>query len=181
MQGSQYGIGYADATEKITQLNRPAENNLLKQVTYLTEQLYDELGVTKEVLAGTADEKTMLNYYNRTVEPILAAIQEGMLWTFLTPTARAQKQTIMYFRDPFKLVEINNIADIADKFTRNEILTSNEVRGLIGFRPVKDPAADELRNKNIPEAEPAKEEPPAPEEQPPPNMKSEGDKQDGKT
>lgn len=152
MAGSRYGIGLADATEKITQLNRPAENNLLKQVEYLTEQLYSELGVTKEVLAGTADEKTMLNYYNRTVEPILAAIQEGMLWTFLTPTARAQKQTIMYFRDPFKLVEISNIADIADKFTRNEILTGNEVRGLIGFRPSKDPTADELRNKNIPDA-----------------------------
>lgn len=158
MQGSQYGVGYVDATEKITQLNRPAENNLFRQVEYLTEQLYDELGVTKEVLAGTADEATMLNYYNRTVEPILAAIQEGMLWTFLTKTARSQKQSIMFFRDPFKLVPITQIAEIADKFTRNEIATGNEVRGWIGMRPAKDKTADELRNKNIPEAEPSKDE-----------------------
>lgn len=158
MQGSQYGIGYSDATEKITQLNRPAENNLLKQVEYLTEQLYSELGVTKEVLAGTADEATMLNYYNRTIEPILAALQEGMEWTFLTPTARSQLQSIMFFRDPFKLVPVGQIAEIADKFTRNEIATGNEVRGWIGLRPAKDKTADELRNKNIPEAEPSKDE-----------------------
>lgn len=159
LSGSQYGIAYADATEKIVQLNRPAENNLLKQVQYLTEQLYSELGLTKEIMNGTADEKTMLNYYNRTVEPIVVAIQQAMIRSFLSKTARTQHQTIMYFRDPFKLVPINSIADIADKFTRNEILSSNEVRGLIGFKPSKDPAADELRNKNIPEPTPEVVEP----------------------
>jgi len=157
LEGSQYGIAYTDGTEKITQLNRPAENNLLKQVQYLTEQLYAELGITKEVMDGTADEKTMLNYYNRTVEPVLAALSEAMARTFLTKTARTQKQTIMYFRDPFKLVPISDIAEIADKFTRNEIMSSNEVRGLIGMRPSSDPAADELRNKNIPEPVPPTE------------------------
>lgn len=157
LQGSQYGIAYTDATEKITQLNRAAENNLLTQVQYLVEQLYAELGLTKEIMNGSADEKTMLNYYNRTIEPILAVVAQAMSRTFLSKTARTQKQTIMYFRDPFSLVPINNIADIADKFTRNEILTSNEVRSLIGFKPSKDPNADELRNKNIPEPTPTVE------------------------
>lgn len=167
LSGSQYGIAYTDGTEKITQLNRAAENNLLKQVQYLTELLYSELGITQEVMNGTADEATMLNYYNRTVEPVLAAISEGMIRTFLTKTARTQKQTILYIRDPFKLVPIASIADIADKFTRNEILTSNEVRGLIGFRPSSEPNADELRNKNIPEPIPPTEpDKSAPEEVP---------------
>lgn len=153
LSGSQYGIAYTDGTEKITQLNRAAENNLLKQVQFLTDQLYSELGITKEVMDGTADPQTMLNYYNRTVEPVLAAISEAMTRAFLSKTAITQGQTLMYIRDPFKLVEVSSIADIADKFTRNEILSSNEVRGLIGFKPSSDPAADELRNKNIPEAE----------------------------
>lgn len=157
LANSQYGIAYTDATEKVIQLNRPAENNLLKQVQYLTEMLYSELGITKEIMNGTADEAAMLNYFNRTIEPIVVAIQQAMIRTFLSKTARTQRQTIMYFRDPFKLVPINSIADIADKFTRNEILSSNEVRGLIGFKPSKDPAADELRNKNIPEPVPEEE------------------------
>lgn len=154
LANSQYGIAYTDATEKVIQLNRPAENNLLKQVQYLQEMLYSELGITKEIMNGTADEKAMLNYFNRTVEPIVVCIQQAMIRSFLSKTARTQHQTIMYFRDPFKLVPINSIADIADKFTRNEILSSNEVRGLIGFKPSKDPSADELRNKNIPEPVP---------------------------
>ena len=144
-----YGIAYIDGTEKITQLNRPVENNLLKQVEYLTNMLYSQLGMTPAVLDGTADEQTMLNYNNRVIEPIVAAITGAMKRTFLTKTARTQGQTIMYFRDPFKLVPINNIAEIADKFTRNEILTSNEIRQIIGFRPSKDPKADKLINSNI--------------------------------
>ena len=154
MQGSQYGIGYIDGTEKITQLNRPAENNLLAQVQYLTEMLYSQLGITEGVMNGTADEKTMINYYNRTIEPIVKAIAESMRRTFITKTGRTQGQTIMYFRDPFKFVEISAIAEIADKFTRNEIATGNEVRSWIGMRPSKDKTADQLRNKNIPEAKP---------------------------
>lgn len=144
-----YGIAYIDGTEKITQLNRPVENNLLKQVEYLTNMLYSQLGMTPAVLDGTADEQTMLNYNNRVVEPIIAAITGAMKRSFLSKTARTQGQTILYFRDPFKLVPINNIAEIADKFTRNEILTSNEVRQIIGFKPADDPKADKLINSNI--------------------------------
>lgn len=144
-----YGIAYTDGTEKITQLNRPVENNLMKQIEYLTNQLYSQIGMTPSVLDGTADEKTMLNYNNRTIEPIASAIVDAMKRSFLSKTARTQGQTIMYFRDPFKLVPINNIADIADKFTRNEILSSNEIRQIIGMKPSDDPKADELRNSNL--------------------------------
>lgn len=150
LKGSQYGIAYTDGTEKITQLNRPAENNLLKQVEYLTQMLYGQLGLTEAVMNGTADEKAMLNYINRTIEPIVNAIVEAMRRAFLTKTARTQRQSIEFFRDPFKLVPINDLADIADKFTRNEILTSNEFRGIVGFRPSTDPKANELRNSNMP-------------------------------
>jgi hypothetical protein len=146
---SKYGITYIDGTEKITQLNRPVENNLMEQVKYLTETLMSQLGITNEILNGTADEKTMLNYNNRVVAVICTAFSEEMRRKFLTKTARTQKQSIMFFQDPFKLVPISAIADIADKFTRNEILSSNEVRGLVGFKPVADPRADELRNKNL--------------------------------
>lgn len=149
LKGSQYGIAYTDGTERITQLNRPAENNLFNQVTYLTNMLYGQLGITEDVFNGTADEKTMLNYHNRTIEPILSAITDAMNRTFLTKTARSQKQIIKSFREPFKLVAVGDIAEIADKFTRNEILSSNEIRGVIGFRPSKDPKADELRNSNL--------------------------------
>lgn len=151
LKGSQYGIAYADATEKITQLNRPAENNLLKQVEYLTAMLYAQLGLTEEVMNGTADEKAMLNYHNRTIHPIVNAITEAMRRSFLTKTARSQKQTIAFFRDPFSLVPVENIAEIADKFTRNEVLSANEIRSIIGFRPSTDPKADELRNSNMPQ------------------------------
>ena len=144
-----YGIAYIDGTEKITQLNRPVENNLMKQVEYLTNMLYAQLGMTPSILDGTADEQTMLNYNNRTIEPIVAAITGAMKRSFLSKTARAQGQTIMSFRDPFKLVPVNNIAEIADKLTRNEILTSNEVRQIIGFKPSDDPKADKLVNSNI--------------------------------
>lgn len=144
-----YGIAYIDATEKVTQLNRPVENNLMKQIEYLTNMLYSQLGMTPSVLDGTADEKTMLNYNNRTIEPIVSAITDAMKRVFLSKTARTQGQTIMAFRDPFKLVPVNNIAEIADKFTRNEILTSNEIRQIIGFKPSKDPKADQLVNSNI--------------------------------
>lgn len=150
LKDSQYGIAYTDGTEKITQLNRPAENNLMAQVEYLQEMLYNQLGLTKKVFDGTADEETMLNYYNRTIEPILQAITEGMTRTFLTKTARTQGQMIRAFRDPFKLITISGLAELGDKLTRNEIATSNEVRGLIGWKPAKDPKADELRNKNLP-------------------------------
>jgi hypothetical protein len=150
LQGSQYGIAYTDGTERITQLNRPSENNLLKQIEYLTAMLYSQLGLTDSVMNGEADEKAMLNYENRTVEPIVTAIIEAMRRTFITNTARAQRQSIMFFRNPFKLVPVENIAEIADKFTRNEIVTSNEMRQVIGFKPSKDPKADELRNSNMP-------------------------------
>ena len=150
LKGSKYGIAYTDGTEKVTQLNRPAENNLMGQIEYLINMLYGQLGLTPEVLNGTADEKTMLNYYNRTIEPLLDAAVEGMQRAFLTKTARSQGQTIAYFRDPFKLVPIASIADIADKFARNEVLSSNELRGIIGFRPSKDPKADKLINSNMP-------------------------------
>ena len=153
LKGSQYGIAYTDGTEKITQLNRPAENNLLKQVEYLTAMLYGQLGLTEAVFDGSADEQTMLNYYNRTIEPVLSAIKEGLDRTFLTKTARTQGQAIEFFRDPFKLVPVGALAEIADKFTRNEILSSNEVRGIIGYRPHADPKAEQLINKNLPQPE----------------------------
>ena len=149
LAGSKYGIAYTDGTERIMQLNRPIDNNLMKQIEYLTETLMGQLGITNEILNGTASEQTMMNYYNRITEPILSAISGEFNRKFLTKTARTQGQTIMFFRDPFKLVPVSSIADIADKFTRNEILSSNEVRGLIGFKPSKDPKADELRNKNL--------------------------------
>lgn len=149
LAGSKYGIAYTDGTERITQLNRSVDNNLLKQIEYLTNMLYGQLGITQTVMDGTADEKTMLNYNNRTIEPILSAIVDGMKRTFLTKTARSQLQTISFFRDPFKLVPIDNIAEIADKFTRNEILTSNEIRQIIGMKPSDDPKADQLVNSNI--------------------------------
>lgn len=166
LKGSQYGIAYADATEKITQLNRPAENNLLKQVEYLTALLYNQLGLTEGVMNGTADEAAMINYFNRTIEAVLDAIVEAMNRSFLGHTGVGRGEKVIYLRDPFKLVPINQLADIADKFTRNEILTSNELRQVIGRRPSKDPAADELRNKNIPEVDDGKpdnkeQEPPA--------------------
>ena len=144
-----YGIAYIDGTEKVTQLNRPVENNLMKQIEYLTNLLYSQIGITPSVMDGTADEKTMLNYNNRTVEPIVSAIVDAMKRSFISRTAMTQGQTIMAFRDPFKLVPINNIAEIADKFTRNEILTSNEIRQIIGFKPSSDPKADQLINSNI--------------------------------
>lgn len=149
LSGSKYGIAYTDGTEKITQLNRPVENNLMKQIEYLTSMLYSQLGITQAILDGTADEKTMLNYYDRTVEPIIAAIVDEMKRKFLTKTARSQAQSIMYFRDPFKLVSVNDLAEAADKMTRNEIMTSNEFRQIIGLKPSKDPKADQLINSNI--------------------------------
>ena len=149
LAGSKYGIAYTDGTEKITQLNRSVENNLMKQVEYLTNQLYSQLGITQTILDGTADDKTMLNYYNRTIEPIVAAIVDEMKRKFLTKTARTQHQSIQFFRDPFRLVPVNDIAEIADKFTRNEIMTSNEIRQIVGMKPSDDPKADELRNSNI--------------------------------
>ena len=149
LKGSKYGIAYTDGTEKITQLNRPVENNLLKQVEYLTSMLYSQLGITEGVLDGTAEEGVMSNYYSRTIEPIISAIVDEMIRKFLTKTARSQKQTIMYFRDPFKLVPTEKMADIADKFTRNEILTSNEIRAVVGRRPSDDPRADMLINSNL--------------------------------
>ena len=154
LKGSQYGIAYTDGTEKITQLNRPAENNLMTQVEYLTDMLYGQLGLTDEIMKGTADEKAMLNYWNRTVEPILTAIVESMRRTFLTKTARTQKQSVLFFRDPFRLVPVQNIAEIADKFTRNEIMTSNEIRQIVGMAPSKDPKADQLQNANMPQPNP---------------------------
>lgn len=144
-----YGIAYTDGTEKITQLNRPVENNLMKQIEYLTNQLYSQIGMSVSVLDGTADEKAMLNYNNRIIEPIVSAIVDAMKRRFLSKTARTQGQTIMFFRDPFKLVPVENIAEIADKFTRNEILTSNEIRQIIGMKPSNDPKADQLVNSNI--------------------------------
>ena len=149
LKGSKYGIAYTDGTEKITQLNRPVENNLLKQVEYLTSMLYSQLGITEGVLDGTAEEGVMSNYYSRTIEPIISAIVDEMIRKFLTKTARSQKQTIMYFRDPFKLVPTEKMADIADKFTRNEILTSNEIRAVVGRKPSDDPRADMLINSNL--------------------------------
>lgn len=149
LAGSKYGVAYIDGTERVTQLNRSVENNLMKQIEYLTNMLYSQLGITQSVLDGTADEKTMLNYTNRTVEVFVSAIADEMKRKFLSKTARSQGQSIEYFRDPFRLVPIDNIAEIADKLTRNEIMTSNEIRQKIGMKPSKDPKADELRNSNI--------------------------------
>lgn len=149
LSGSRYGIAYTDGTEKITQLNRPAENNLMKQIEYLTNMLYSQLGLTESIINGTADEAEMNNYFNRTIEPFLAAITDALKTTFLTKTAITQKQSINYFRDPFKLITLTSLSEIADTFTRNEILSSNEIRGVIGFKPSKSPGADDLRNKNL--------------------------------
>jgi len=149
LSGTKYGIAYADGTERITQLNRSVNNNLMSQIEYLTSMLYSQLGITQSILDGTADEKTMLNYNNRTIEPIISAIVDEMKRKFLTKTARSQSQSISFFRNPFKLVPVNDIAEIADKFTRNEIMTSNEIRQVIGMKPSDDPRADELRNKNL--------------------------------
>lgn len=152
LSGSKYGIAYTDGTEKVTQLNRSVENNLMKQIEYLTSMLYSQLGITTSILDGTADEKTMLNYNNRSVEPILSAIVDEVKRKFLTKTARSQRQSITFFRDPFRLVPVNDLAEIADKFTRNEIMTSNEIRQIVGMKPSDDPRADELRNKNLNES-----------------------------
>ena len=149
LSNSKYGIAYADGAERITQLNRPVENNLMKQVENLTETLFQQLCITPGILDGTADDKTMLNYNSRVVEPVVAAIANGIERAYLSKTARTQNQRIMYFRDPFKLVPVNDIAEIADKLTRNEIMSSNEVRQKIGLKPSKDPKADELRNSNL--------------------------------
>ena len=149
LSDSKYGIAYADGTERITQLNRSVENNLMSQIEYLTSMLYSQLGITQSILDGTADEQTQLNYLTRSIEPIVSAIVDEMKRKFLTKTARSQNQSISYFRDPFKLVPVNNIAEIADKFTRNEILTSNEIRQVIGMQPSNDPKADHLVNSNI--------------------------------
>ena len=154
LTGSKYGIAYTDGSERITQLNRPVENNLLKQIEYLTSMLFSQLGITQSILDGSADEKTMLNYYNRIIEPIVSAITDEMKRKFLTKTGRTQGQSIEYYRDPFKLVPIDNIAEIADKFTRNEIMASNEIRQIVGLKPSDDPKADELRNSNLKVAEP---------------------------
>lgn len=151
LSGSKYGIAYTDGTEHITQLNRSVNNNLMSQIEYLTSMLYSQLGITQSILDGTADEKTMLNYNNRTIEPIISAIVDEMKRKFLTKTARSQRQSISFFRDPLKLVPVNEIAEIADKFTRNEIMTSNEIRQVVGMKPSDDPRADELRNKNLSE------------------------------
>lgn len=149
LDNTKYGIAYTDATEHITQLNRAVENNMMTQIQYLTDMLYSQLGVTSSILDGTADEKTMLNYYNRTIEPVVGAVVEEMRRKFLSPTARTRGQSITYFNDPFKLIPVDRIAEIADKFTRNEIMSSNEIRQLIGFKPVPNEKADELRNKNL--------------------------------
>lgn len=149
LAGSKYGIAYTDGTEKITQLNRPVENNLMKQIEYLTNMLYSQLGLTQEIMNGSADEKTMLNYYNRTIEPIISAIVDEMKRKFLTKTARTRGQSIVYFRNPFKLVPVAELAEISDKLTRNEIASSNEIRQIIGWKPSDEPGADELRNKNL--------------------------------
>lgn len=162
---SKYGIAYADAAEKITQLNRPAENNMLAQVTYLTNMLYGQLGVTEDIINGTADEKTMLNYHNRTINPLINAYLEAMRRAFLSKTAKTQKQSIIGLRDPFKFVPISQVAEIADKFTRNKIATANEFRGAIGWKPSKDPSADKLENSNMPEKDQTSSEPAIPKKQ----------------
>lgn len=161
LSGSKFGIAYTDGTERVTQLNRPIENNLMKQIEYLTSMLYSQLGITQTILDGSADEKTMLNYYSRTIEPIVSAIVDEMKRKFLTKTARSQKQSIVFFRDPFKLVPVNDLAEIADKFTRNEIMTSNEIRQIVGLKPSSDPKADQLVNSNL--NHPEKNQPPVSE------------------
>lgn len=163
LTGSKYGIAYTDGTEKIQQLNRPIENNLLKQIEYLTAMLYSQLGLTEEVMNGTADEKAMINYFNRTIKPIVQSITEAMKRSFLTKTARTQGQSIVYFRNPFDLVPMEQVAEVADKFTRNEILSANEIRQGIGFKPSKDPKADQLVNSNMPQADTGVGIPPPPE------------------
>jgi len=151
LSGSKYGIAYTDGTERITQLNRPVENTLMKQIEYLTSMLYSQLGITQSILDGSADEKTMLNYYSRTIEPLVSAPVDEMKRKFLTRKALTDRESVVFFRDPFKLVPVNDIAEIADKFTRNEIMTSNELRQIVGMKPSKDPNADVLRNKNLSE------------------------------
>lgn len=173
LAGSKYGIAYTDGTERITQLNRSVDNNLLKQVEYLTNMMFSQMGMTQSILDGTADEKTMLNYYSRIVEPIIAAIVDGMKRVFLSKTARSQNQSICYFRDPFKLVPVNEMAEIADKFTRNEIMTSNEIRQVIGLKPSSDPKADKLINSNLNHPEEKQNDPPVKE------IKEEGENQNG--
>jgi hypothetical protein len=160
LTGSKYGIAYTDGTEKVVQLNRSVDNNLMGQIEYLTSMLYSQLGITQAVMDGTADEKTMLNYYNRTIEPILSAFTDEMKRKFLTKTARTQGQSIAFFRDPFKLVPVAELAEIADKMTRNEIMSSNEIRQVVGMKPSNDPKADELRNRNL--SAPKEEQAPAP-------------------
>ena len=177
LRNSQHGIAYTDGTEKITQLNRPVENNLMNQIEYLIKLLYSQLGLTEEIMNGTADEKTMLNYQNRTLEPVLDAYVEAMTSTFLTKTARTQGHAILYWRDPFKLVPISQIAEIADKFSRNKILTSNEIRQAIGYKPSDDPSADKLENSNMPAEDNT---PPAPSgPATPTDPTQEGDSQNG--
>ncbi|QPX71467.1 portal protein [Streptomyces phage SscP1EGY] len=166
LTGSKYGIAYTDGTEKIQQLNRPIENNLLKQIEYLTAMLYTQLGLTKEVMDGTADEKAMINYFNRTIKPIVQSVTEAMKRSFLTKSARTQGQSIVYFRNPFDLVPMEQVAEVADKFTRNEILSANEIRQGIGFKPSKDPKADQLVNSNMPQADTGVGIPPSMEAEP---------------
>ena len=149
MAGSKYGIAYTDGTEKVTQLNRAVENNLMAQIEFLTNLLFSQLGMTQSILDGTANEEEMLNYYSNVIEPVLTAISENMKVKFLTKTARTQRQTITFFRDPFKLVPVKELANVADRFTRNEVLSSNEVRAVIGYKPVQEERADQLVNKNI--------------------------------
>lgn len=175
LSGSKYGIAYTDGTERITQLNRPVENNLMKQIEYLTSMLYSQLGITQGVLDGTADEQTMLNYYSRTIEPIISAITDEMIRKFLSKTARTQGQSIVFFRDPFKLVPAKELAEIADKFTRNEIMSKNEFRQIIGRKPSKDPKADQLINSNISQPDNAK----PPTAQQPEEINQEGENQNG--
>lgn len=164
LAGSKYGIAYADGTERITQLNRPVENNLMKQIEYLTSMLFSQLGINQSIMDGTADEKTMLNYNNGTIEPIISAIVDEMKRKFLTKTARTQKQSILFFREPFKLVPVEKMAEIADKFTRNEIMTSNEIRQTVGLKPSNDPKADRLINSNLNHPEEKTEQPAKPGE-----------------
>jgi hypothetical protein len=168
LKGSQYGIAYTDGTEKVTQLNRPAENNLMGQIEYLMKMLYGQLGITEDIMNGTADEKTMLNYINRTIEPVLGALSEAMKRTFITKTGRTQMQSVEYFRDPFRLMPMSDLAELADKLTRNEIVSSNEFRGYIGLKPSKDPKADQLRNSNMPQSELGAPLPGSPPVTPPP-------------
>lgn len=172
LSGSKYGIAYTDGTERITQLNRPVENNLMKQIEYLTSMLYGQLGITQSIMDGTADEKTMINYDNRTVEPIVSAVVDELKRKFLSKNARTRMQSVMFFRDPFKLVPVTELATIADTFTRNEIMSSNEVRHIIGFKPSTDPSADQLRNKNLNQSK-AEVEETVKEDNTPPNLNKE--------